>query len=131
MRVSADYTFAAKVVAPIFDLFVFVLSLAVGGLNPAPFMFVVGLVVIQAPIWRAKEVVAHDDGLRVRGLRSQAVIPYADIREVRASHWRTGVVHVLLRPESAFPSPIVFLPPWGYARPAVDALRQRLARPGH
>ena len=99
-----------------------------GGFSLGPFLFVVAVAgLVQTPIWQAKEVLAEDAGLRVRGLRTETVIPYDQIAEVRKPWLRSAVVHVHLRSEGPFGKRVVFLPPWGIAQPAVDLLRRRVA----
>jgi hypothetical protein len=99
-----------------------------GGLSLGPFLFVAAVAaLVQTPIWQAKEVLAEDSGLRVRGLRTEAVIPYDQIAEVRKPWLRSAVVHVHLRSDSPFGNRVVFLPPWGIAQPAVELLRRRVA----
>jgi hypothetical protein len=89
-------------------------------------LLIFGLFVALDPVWRVKEVFAADEGLRVRGLRSEIFIPYDQIEEVRKPWWRSGIVHVHLRQKSAFGRRIVFWAAWGFARPAIDLLRRRM-----
>src|SRR5438552_4014199 len=97
VRLSGGHTFPSKVVAVVLDALLLGGGLYFGGLSLGPFLFVAAVAaLVQTPIWQAKEVLAEDSGLRVRGLRTEAVIPYDQIAEVRKPWLRSAVVHVHL-----------------------------------
>jgi hypothetical protein len=127
VRVSG-HLFAQKVAMLVMDVLlsagfvVFGFYTAAGAL-----LFFVVLLAIQAPIWSTKEVIAEDAGLRVRSLRSEALIPYERIAEMRRSWFSRGIVHVELRDEGQFGRRVSFWAPWGIRGPAIELLRRRIA----
>ncbi|MGE5047769.1 MAG: hypothetical protein ACM3PC_04320 [Deltaproteobacteria bacterium] len=127
LEVSSRFTLAGKVVTAVFDamVLIFVFSSPRPSLPPSCFFLAFALI-IHAPVFRAKEIFAEDAGVRVRGLRSEALIPYDQIQEVRKS-LRPGLVHVHLRCDTPFGRHIVFRAAWGFTRPAMDLLQSRMA----
>lgn len=126
-EVSSRFTTAAKAMSVGLDAMALILGLlfARHSLLSFSLFFAFVVLVIQAPIWRAKEVFAEDAGLRVRGLRSEALVPYDQIEEVRKSA-RPGLVHLQLRCDTPVGRHIIFWAAWRFTRPALDLLRRRM-----